>query len=57
VEDPHEAEEAVEPEWEEVGAEQVSGVDDGAPGFAHAARRGEAARREAAEDVGEQVVG
>ena len=56
MEDPPEAEEAVEPEREEVGAEQASGVDDGAPGFADAARRGETARREAAEDVGEQVV-
>ena len=57
MEDPPEAEEAVESEWEEVGAEQASGVDDGTLGFAHAARRGEAARREAAEDDGKQVVG
>jgi hypothetical protein len=48
---------AGESEREEIGSEQVAGVDDSAPCLADAAGHGEPARREAGEDVCERVVG
>ena len=49
-------EDPVEREREEVRPQQAVAVDDGAPAFADAAGRGEAARRETAEDASEDVV-
>ena len=49
-------EDPVKREREEVRPQQAVLVDDGAPGFADAAGRGEAARRETAEDASEDVV-
>ena len=44
-------------ERQEVRAQQAAAVDDGAPGPADAAGRGEVARRQAAENVRQEVVG
>jgi hypothetical protein len=50
-------EDPVDREREEVRAQQVVGVDGGAPRLADAAGRGNAARVEAAEDASQHVVG
>lgn len=43
--------------WQELREQQPAAIDDGAPRLAHAPRGGEAARREAAEDFPEGVLG
>ena len=50
-------EDAPQRERQEVRAQQAAAVDDGAPGPADAAGRGEVARRQAAENVRQEVVG
>ena len=50
-------EDAADGEREEIYAQQAACVDDAEKGLAGAAARGEAARRDAAEHVGEHIVG